>query len=275
MATICERLDGIPLALELAAARARLMSVHAIAEGLADRFHLLVGSGRAGPPRQKTLLASIEWSCGLLREDERALLRRLSVFVSGFSLAAAEAVCAGGEIEDDDVLGLLTSLVDKSLVQVDAGCRPLPAPRDHASLRRRCPRRRRRHRSGPGPPPRLLHRARQRPCDRSSTTPEVAVALAALTPELDNVRAALDWGVASAQFDVAAELVAATERFFTVLGLWSEGRAWCERLLATELAPLRRADLLSLGEPVPAELGPAGCAPAGTGAHRSGPVARR
>ena len=121
VAQICERLDGIPLALELAAARARLMSVHAIAEGLSDRFHLLIGSGRAGPPRQKTLLASIEWSCALLREDERALLRRLSVFASGFSLGAAQAVCTGGEVEDDAVLGLLTSLVDKSLVQVDAG----------------------------------------------------------------------------------------------------------------------------------------------------------
>jgi len=121
VAQICERLDGIPLALELAAARARLMSVHAIAAGLSDRFHLLVGGGRAGPSRQKTLLASIEWSCALLREEERALLRRLSVFASGFGLAAAEAVCAGGEIEDRDVLGLLTSLVDKSLVQVDPG----------------------------------------------------------------------------------------------------------------------------------------------------------
>ena len=121
VAQICERLDGIPLALELAAARARLMSVQAIAGALSDRFHLLVGSERAAPSRQRTLLASIEWSCDLLREEERALLRRLSVFASGFTLAAAEAVCAEGEIEDRDVLRLLTSLVDRSLVQADAG----------------------------------------------------------------------------------------------------------------------------------------------------------
>ena len=244
VAAICERLDGIPLALELAAARARLMSVHAIAEGLADRFHLLIGSGRAGPPRQKTLLASIEWSCALLREDERALLRRLSVFVSGFSLAAAEAVCAGGEIEDDDVLGLLTSLVDKSLVQVDADADRF---RLHETMRA--------YSGAALDADAGTAWARDRHLGYFTglaeamrpkfDTPEVAVALAALTPELDNVRAALDWGVASAQFDVAARLVAATERFFTVLGLWSEGRAWCERLLATELAPLRRAALLS------------------------------
>jgi predicted ATPase len=86
VAQICERLDGIPLALELAAARAQLMSVHAIAAGLSDRFHLLVGSGRAAPSRQKTLLASIEWSYALLRNDERAVLARLSVFASGFAL---------------------------------------------------------------------------------------------------------------------------------------------------------------------------------------------
>ena len=134
-----------------------LMSVHAIAEGLSDRFHLLVGSGRAGPPRQKTLLASIEWSCALLREDERALLRRLSVFVSGFSLAGAEAVCTGGEIEGRRCPRAIDLPRGQVLGPGRCRCRPLPAPRDHAGLRQRCPRRRRRHRIGTGPPPRLLH----------------------------------------------------------------------------------------------------------------------
>jgi predicted ATPase len=79
LATICERLDGIPLAIELAAAQVKMMSVGAIAEGLSDCFHLLAGNQRAGPARHKTLLASIDWSCGLLTENEHTLLRRLSL----------------------------------------------------------------------------------------------------------------------------------------------------------------------------------------------------
>ncbi|HXW81634.1 MAG TPA: hypothetical protein VEJ84_19170, partial [Acidimicrobiales bacterium] len=121
LASICQRLDGIPLGLELAAARARLMSLGAISEGLSDCFSLLVASERAGPGRHKTLLASIEWSCGLLSDDERGLLHRLSVFASGFALAAAKAVGAGGDAERRNILGLLTSLVDKSLVQALPG----------------------------------------------------------------------------------------------------------------------------------------------------------
>ncbi|HXW80065.1 MAG TPA: hypothetical protein VEJ84_11245, partial [Acidimicrobiales bacterium] len=118
VAAICQRLDGIPLTLEMAAARVRLMSVGAIAEGLSDRLRLIsTGSGRGGPPRQRSLLASIEWSCALLTESERVLLHRLSVFASGFTFRAAEGVCAGDEIERDDVFGLLASLVEKSLVQ--------------------------------------------------------------------------------------------------------------------------------------------------------------
>jgi predicted ATPase len=117
VAAICARLYGIPLAIEMAAARVRFMSVQAIADGLSDRFRLLTGSERSGPIRHRTLLASTEWSCGLLDEAERSLLYGLSVFASGFTLAAAEFVCAGEEVERSQVLGLLTSLVDKSLVQ--------------------------------------------------------------------------------------------------------------------------------------------------------------
>ena len=113
IAGICERLDGIPLALELAAARANMLSVGAILERLSDRFGLLRGTGRTGPPRQQSLLASIEWSCDLLSDKERGLLYCLSVFASGFSLAAAEAVCAGGEVDREEVFGLVASLVEK------------------------------------------------------------------------------------------------------------------------------------------------------------------
>jgi predicted ATPase/class 3 adenylate cyclase len=116
---ICRRLDGIPLAIELAAARVRALSVEAIASRLSDRFRLLAGGDQTALPRQQTLRALIDWSYDLLNEAERALLRRLSVFAGGWTLEAAEAVAAGGAIEKDDVLDLQTHLVDKSLVSLD------------------------------------------------------------------------------------------------------------------------------------------------------------
>jgi predicted ATPase/class 3 adenylate cyclase/DNA-binding CsgD family transcriptional regulator len=117
IAGICTQLDGIPLAVELAAARARVMSPTAIAEGLADRFHLLVGGRDVA--RQRTLEASVAWSHDLLGDAERVLLRRLAVFAGGFTLAAAEAVCAGDGLDALAVLDELTRLVDRSLVVVD------------------------------------------------------------------------------------------------------------------------------------------------------------
>jgi predicted ATPase/class 3 adenylate cyclase/DNA-binding CsgD family transcriptional regulator len=119
VARICERLDGLPLAIELAAARTRMMPPAAIATALEDRFRLLTGGGRTAQPRQQTLEASVAWSHDLLDEPERALLRRLSVFNGGFSLEAAEAVCAAGVVDGYAVLDLLGRLVDKSLVQAD------------------------------------------------------------------------------------------------------------------------------------------------------------
>ncbi len=117
VAEICGRLDGIPLALELAAARARVLPPEQIAAGLRDRFQLLTGGARTALPRQQTLEASVAWSYDLLGESERALLRRLSAFAGGgFSAAAAEAVGTGGGIEPGHVLGLLSQLADKSLI---------------------------------------------------------------------------------------------------------------------------------------------------------------
>jgi predicted ATPase/class 3 adenylate cyclase len=115
VAKICARLDGIPLAIELAAARVRVLSVEEILARLDDRFHLLVGS-RTALPRQQTLRALIDWSYDLLEEKERTLLRRLSVFAGSWTLEAAEQVCPGREMETWEVLDLLTSLVDKSFV---------------------------------------------------------------------------------------------------------------------------------------------------------------
>ncbi len=115
---ICYRLDGIPLGLELAAARMRAMSMTEIAERLSGRFNLLA-TGGAGPPRHQTLEASVEWSHQLLHGAEQAMFRRLGVFAGGWSLEAAEAVVGGAPVADADVAGMLAQLVDKSLVQVE------------------------------------------------------------------------------------------------------------------------------------------------------------
>ena len=118
IAAICQRLDGIPLALELAAARVKLLSVEQIAVRLRDNLQLLAGGSRTALPRHKTMRASIEWSYRLLSGAEQILLQRLSVFSGGWTLEAAEAVYAE---KDEDTIDLLTGLVDKSLVQARPG----------------------------------------------------------------------------------------------------------------------------------------------------------
>jgi predicted ATPase/class 3 adenylate cyclase len=119
VAEICHRLDGIPLAIELAAARVRALSVEQIAARLEDRFRLLTTGDRAAMPRQQTLRMSFDWSYDLLTEPERVLLRRLAVFAGGWTLDAAEAVGAGGDLDRGDILDLLTRLVEKALVASD------------------------------------------------------------------------------------------------------------------------------------------------------------
>jgi predicted ATPase/class 3 adenylate cyclase len=119
VADICQRLDGIPLALELAAARGRALSVNEIAARLNDRFRLLTSGDRTALPRQQTLRASIDWSYDLLTADERELLRRLSVFAGGWTIDAAEAVAVGGKVDKENVVDVLTNLVEKSLVVLE------------------------------------------------------------------------------------------------------------------------------------------------------------
>ena len=246
MAEICERLDGMPLALELAAARVRVMSVQKISEGLSDRFRLLVDGGRSRPPRHETLLACIEWSCGLLREDERLLLRRLSVFASGFTLPAGEAVCSGAGIDRPAVLGLLASLVDKSLVQAQPeadrfrlhetmrahGLARLEISGETAAVRDRHLEYYRDLAEGLGP---------------KSWTSDLPVAAATLAPDLDNIRAALDWCLESEQYDVGAKLIWDLGHYFSAAGLQSEFWGRCERLLAVKMEPSSRARLLFFG----------------------------
>jgi predicted ATPase/DNA-binding XRE family transcriptional regulator len=119
IAQICRQLDGMPLAIELAAGRMMSLSPEQIAGRLDQRFRLLSGGSRTALPRQQTLRATVDWSYDLLSEAERALFRRLSVFAGGWTLEAAEAVCVESDVSSDDVLGLLLQLVDKSLVQTD------------------------------------------------------------------------------------------------------------------------------------------------------------
>jgi predicted ATPase/class 3 adenylate cyclase len=121
VADVCYRLDGIPLAIELAAARVRAMSVEEIATRLTDRFRLLARGDRTALPRQQTLRALIDWSYDLLTEAERTLFRRLSVFAGGWTLDAAEAVGAGADVAPAEVLDLLAHLVEKSLAVLDPG----------------------------------------------------------------------------------------------------------------------------------------------------------
>ncbi len=122
--SICARLDGMPLAIELAAARLRSLSLGALHDRLDQRFRLLTGGSRSALERQQTLEATVDWSYSLLNVAEQALLRRLSVFADGFDLDAAEAVCGFGDIDAFDVTGLLGSLVDKSLVVAESTAAP-------------------------------------------------------------------------------------------------------------------------------------------------------
>jgi len=127
--SICQRLDGLPPAIELAAARMRILDSVQLAERMDDIFALLVGGARSAPPRHQALRATLDWSHNLLDADERATFRRLAAFYGGFTLPAAERIAAGGDIRPEAMLELLTRLADKSLLRVDhtrAGSRRSP-----------------------------------------------------------------------------------------------------------------------------------------------------
>jgi len=116
VASICARLDGMPLAIELAALRLRLISAEELSQRLDQRFALLTDGSRTALPRHRTLRSMLDWSYDLLTDVEQTMLRRVSVFAGGWTLAAAEHVCTGDGIEKSDIIGLLTSLADKNLI---------------------------------------------------------------------------------------------------------------------------------------------------------------
>ena len=230
IAQVCRRLDGIPLAIELAAARVKTLTGQQISGRLDDRFRLLTGGSRTALPRHQTLRAAIDWSHDLLTEPERALLRRLSVFVAGCTLEAAEAVCAGDGIDKHDVLDLITQLVDKSLLLAEergsvAWYRSLETIRQYALDKLLDSGAAERVRAGHFQF--YLQLAEQ--AEPQLRGAEQAVWLERLDLEHDNLRAALGWSQASAQAaESGLRLAVALWWFWWVRSYFAEGRHWLE-----------------------------------------------
>ena len=246
VAEICSRLDGIPLAIELAAARVRALSPQQIADRLDDRFRLLTGGSRTVMPRHQTLRAAIDWSFDLLPEPERAVLWRLSVFAGGFTLEAADAVCSGGEVETYEVVDYVTRLVEKSLVnRQDDRYRLLETVRGYA--------RERSLDAGESEASYSRHRDWYLGVVRQAAPtffrgPESRVWLDRLEAEHDNLRAAIAWSLNEPDGAQAAlELVAGLWRFWEIRGYLVEGRQWLERVLAITTGDVSRirADVLT------------------------------
>ena len=200
LASICHRLDGIPLAIELAAARVRSLSVDEINRKLDQRFQLLTGGSRTALPRQQTLRSLIDWSYDLLSDREGQLLQRLSVFVGGWTLEAAEQVCADEGVADDEVLDLLTSLCDKSLVLVDEndGELSLPPAGNGAAIRARAAADERRRRELFGHGTAIVSWHWRKTTHAKLKGPEQAMWLRRLEAEHENLRASLEWSLVDA-----------------------------------------------------------------------------
>ncbi|MGA9489669.1 MAG: LuxR C-terminal-related transcriptional regulator [Mycobacterium sp.] len=228
---ICARLDGVPLAIELAAARVRALSLPDILDSLHDRFRLLTGGARTAVRRQQTLRASVDWSHALLTEPERVLFRRLAAFLGGFDLDAAQTVAGGGELQRFQVLDQLTLLVDKSLVTADN--------------------------SGGATRYRLLETVRQYALEKLGESDEADTvrtrhrdhytAMAALLDapagsdyeqrlqqaniEIDNLRAAFGWSLENSDVELALALASSLQPLWLARGRIREGRSWFDTAL--------------------------------------------
>ncbi len=252
VARICRRLDGIPLAIELAAARIKVLSASEIAARLDDRFRLLVGGSRTALPRYQTLRATMDWSYGLLSGSEQSLLRRLSVFAGGFTLEAAESICKPVGAHDFYTIDLLTQLVNKSLVLADPRDREvryrlLETVREYG--------REKLEQAGEGPTTRALHRdwflGFAEAAESKIQGREGQVWLDRLELEHDNLREALAWSLSDGQDAVIAlRFACALFMFWDTRSHVGEGRRWLEAALAsTGPAPagLRAKALGALG----------------------------
>ncbi|HZO31940.1 MAG TPA: tetratricopeptide repeat protein [Chloroflexota bacterium] len=233
IAKICQRLDGIPLALELAAARVKVLTIDQIATRLDDRFRLLTGGARTALRRQQTLRAAIDWSYDLLGEAERAVLRRLAVFAGGWTLEAAEAVCPAEDVDVYEVLDLLSQLVDKSLVLViessagESRYRLLETVRQYAHERLA--------EAGETATDQQRHLdwlvALAERAETELRGPRQVEWMDRLEAEQDNVRAALTWGLTQpAHTESTLRLVGALYRFWQVRHI-AEGLGWLTQAL--------------------------------------------
>jgi predicted ATPase/DNA-binding winged helix-turn-helix (wHTH) protein len=234
IAGICRRLDGLPLAIELAAARAAALGIEELLAGLDDRFQLLAGGRRTALPRHQTLRGTLDWSYELLTEPERVVLRRLAIFAGGFTLQAAGEVVAGDEFTTIEIVDCVTSLVEKSLVTADVGglarrYRLLETTRAYAleklvqsgefdTVARRHARR-------------YLDLFEDAEVDAMTRPTEW---LADYVPRIDNVRAALDWAFSpSGDASIGVALTAAAVPLWMHLSLMEECRGQVERAFAT------------------------------------------
>jgi predicted ATPase/class 3 adenylate cyclase/DNA-binding CsgD family transcriptional regulator len=250
-AEICRRLDGVPLAIELAAARVRVMSLTEIRDSLHDRFRLLTGGARAAVRRQQTLRASVDWSHALLTAPERTVFARLAVFMGGFDLAAAEAVAGSGDVERFQVLDLLTLLVDKSLVVAESASgrtryRLLETVRQYALEKL--------GESGQADAVRARHRdyytAMAAVLD-APAGPEYEQRIERAETELDNLRAAFTWSRENADIELASQLASSLQPLWLARGRIQEGMVWFDAVLIdvearpADVAPAVRARALA------------------------------
>jgi len=231
---ICYRLDGLPLAIELVAARTRHLSPDQIVQRLQDRFSLLVNPRMLG--RHQSLRAAIDWSYDLLAPGERGLFNRLSAFAGSFSLQAVEAICSGGEVNSGRVLDLLGSLIDKTLVVTEEGrfgvrYRLLESLREYGTERLTAEGERevfrRRHRDF------FLHLAEEGEHHRHA--PDLGEWLRRLEDDHDNLRAALAWSLETSQEAEGGLRLAVALRYFWMLrGHGTEAHAWFEKALGAD-----------------------------------------
>jgi predicted ATPase/DNA-binding SARP family transcriptional activator len=232
---VCQRLDGLPLALELAAARLRALPVEQVAARLDDRFRLLTGGSRTALPRHRTLAAVVDWSWDLLTEPERAVLRRLSVCPPGATLEAAERICADpGGVAAEDVLDLLAALVDKSLVVPATGSDGEPRYRLLETIRAYGAERL--ADAGEADRVRARHAAyfleMSKEAEAHLRAEEQLHWLGRLSAENDNMVVALRWAIDTRQADLAVRLAETIGSFWLLRGSRSESALWLSEALA-------------------------------------------
>ena len=247
LARICHRLDGIPLAIELAAAKIRVLSAEQIVRRLDDRFKLLTGGNRTALKRHQTLRAAIDWSYNLLPPKEQLLFRRLSVFVGGWTLGAAESVCGDeeeqGTVMSDEILNLLEQLISKSLAsKEEAHGRPrfrmLETIRQYAKEKL----------VEAGESDALHDKHLEFFLDLAESAgsylrkAEQVEWLQQLDPEIENLRAALDWAMESPSAEIPLRLTGALGTFWELRDFWLEDARWLDQALNKEWNEASRTD---------------------------------